>query len=229
MRTFVESEDQPGAWTELEILREADRKGEKTRREQTTDRGPVQVDVQKTLREVESPEASRPKENPLPLFICYAHANERVVKQIKPTLTVLARRGYIVPWRDTDLIPGEDWDDTIKDRLSQARIILFMVSREFLASKYITDQERPLAMELMRQKKAAVIPFLLSKCMWSDEDFAALEQLPLKGDPMTSFSPRDNGWALVEEGLIKVIQAEQARLTKAGDRPMPRHRLDGTP
>ena len=126
VRTFVESEDQPGAWTELEILREADRKGEKTRSEQTTDRGPVEVDVQKTLCEVESPEASRPKENPLPLFICYAHANERIVKQIKPTLTVLARRGYIVPWRDTDLIPGEDWDDTIKDRLSQARIILFV-------------------------------------------------------------------------------------------------------
>ena len=178
---------------------------------------------------MKSPEASRPKENPLPLFICYAHANERIVKQIKPTLTVLARRGYIVPWRDTDLIPGEDWDDTIKDRLSQARIILFMVSREFLASNYITDQERPLAMELMGQKKAVVIPVLLSKCMWNDEDFAALEQLPSKGDPLTSFNPRVNGWALVEEGLIKVIQAEQARLTKAGDRPMPRHRLGGTP
>ena len=104
-----------------------------------------------------------------------------------------------------------------------------MVSREFLASKYITEKERPLAMELMRQKKATVIPVLLTDCSWRDEDFHKLEKLPRKDDPLTKFNPRENGWALVEEGLIKVIKAEQARLTKAGDRPMPRHGLGGTP
>ena len=32
---------------------------------------------------------------PLPLFICYAHANERIVRQLIPGLKVLARRSYI--------------------------------------------------------------------------------------------------------------------------------------
>ncbi len=224
VRTFVESEDEPGAWTELEILREADKKGEATRTEQTTDRGTVKIAVNKTLREVESSDASQREHDPLPLFICYAHADERLVKHIKPSLTVLARRGYIVPFRDTDLIAGEDWDETIQERLSNARIILFMVSRHFLASKYITEDERPLAMKLKADKQAVVIPVLLSKCSWDVEDFARLEMLPNKDRLLTSYNPHETGWALVEEGVMKAIKQLQADQPKADGKRLGRPR-----
>ena len=114
------------------------------------------------------------------------------------------------PWRDTNLIPGKDWDETIKERLSKAQVILFMVSRDFLASKYITEQERPLAMKLMNENKAIVVPVLLSACSWRDEDFAKLEKLPRKDDPISAFSPRDDAWFLVEEGLKKVVDKARA-------------------
>jgi internalin A len=210
VKTLIASEAQSGAWTELEILRAADLKGEQTRAEQTSDRGTVQVNVKQTLREVESPEASKPRDNPLSLFICYAHANERLVKQLKPSLTVLARRGYIAPWRDTDLVPGEDWDETIKGKLSNAQMILFMVSRQFLASHYITTEERPLAMRLMAEKKAVVLPVLLLPCSWKAEDFARLEKLPRKDDPVSSFNPRDQAWALAEEGIVRAVEKFRA-------------------
>jgi len=206
VRTFVESETQPGAWTELELLREAAHKNETTRAERAADGVTVMVDVKQTLGEVESAEASAPKENPLPLFICYAHANEQCVRQLIPSLKVLARRGYVAPWQDTDLVPGEDWDETIKERLSNAQVILFMVSRDFLASKYITEQERPLAMRLIAEERAVVVPVLLYACSWREEDFAKLEKLPRKDDPVSSFSPRENAWALVEEGLKAAVE-----------------------
>jgi internalin A len=206
VRTFVESEAQPGAWTELEILRAAALQGEATRAERTSDRGTVTVNVKQTLEEVESAESNQPKENPLPLFICYAHADEQVVKQLKPNLTVLARRGYIAPWRDTDLVPGEEWDETIKGRLSAAAVVLFMVSTPFLASEYITNEERPLAMQLAKEKKAVVVPVLLSVCTWEEEDFAKLENLPFKGKVVSSYNPRGKAWTLVEKGLMKAVK-----------------------
>ena len=144
------------------------------------------------------------------------------MRQLVPSLKVLARRGYIAPWRDTDLIPGEDWDETIKEKLSKAHIILFMVSRNFLASKYITEQERPLAMKLMNENRAIVVPVLLSACGWRDEDFASLEKLPHKDDPISSFNPRDEAWFLVEEGLKKVVDKARASadvLRYSGARP----------
>ncbi len=132
VRTFVESEAQPGAWTELEVLREAALSDEVTRTEKLSDGATVLIPVTATLREVESPEATAPHASPLSLFICYARANERTVKHLVPSLKVLARRGYIAPWRDTDLVPGDDWDENIQARLAKSRIILFMVSRDFL-------------------------------------------------------------------------------------------------
>jgi internalin A len=217
VRTFVESETQPGAWTELELLREAARNEQPTRTERTADGTTVTVNVKQMLREVERAEASAPKDNPLPLFICYAHTNERTVRQLIPSLKVLARRGYVAPWRDTDLVPGEDWDETIKERLSNARVILFMVSRDFLASKYITEEERPLAMSLVEGEKAVVMPVLLSPCSWREEDFARLEKLPRKDDPVSSFSPRENAWVLVEEGIKAAV--ERARTFSEGREP----------
>ncbi len=209
VRTFVESEAQPGAWTELELLREASQRHETERAERRADVQTVMVPVEDTLREVESIEASAPKglqDNlALPLFICYAHADEQKVKQLLPSLKVLARRGYITPWRDTDLVPGEDWDETIQARLAEARIILFMVSRRFLASDYITEKERPLAMQMVKAKQAVVLPVLLLPCDWQEEDFAALENLPRKGELVSSFTPRDEAWALVEEGIKRAV------------------------
>jgi internalin A len=202
VRTFVETD---GVWAELEILRQESLTPGGIRTERATDGTMVLIRAKQTLREIESAESTTPKKNPFLLFICYAHANERIVKQLIPSLKVLARRGYIAPWRDTNLVPGEDWDNTIKQRLMQADLILFMVSRDFLASKYITEHERPLAMQLMNEGRAVVVPVLLSPCSWREEDFAGLEKLPRKDDPVSSFNPRDQAWFLIEEGLKQVV------------------------
>ncbi len=211
-------EDKSGAWSDLDILRDAVRRDEVTRAERKADGSTVMVNVVERLREVESPEASAPRDNPVSVFICYARANDRVVKRLVPSLKVLARRGYISPWRDTDLIPGDDWDEMIQERLSGSQIILFMVSRDFLASRYITEHERPIAMRLMEEEKAVVVPVLLSTCSWHDEDFAKLEKLPRKDELISSITPREDAWALVEEGLKKVVEKVRTSLPVSAPR-----------
>jgi hypothetical protein len=211
VQTFVESDAQPGAWTELELLRDAAQRNEKTRTERLASGETVEVPVQETLREVESPEASAPRDNPLPLFICYAHANERIVKQLIPSLKVLARRSYIAPWRDTDLVAGEDWDETIKARLLEAEIVLYMVTRDFLASKYILEQERPLSMSQRANGKADVLPVLLRDCDCGGEDFDKLEVLPYKGKTLDSYQPHDKAWKLVQVGIQRAVERRRIR------------------
>jgi hypothetical protein len=206
VRTFVESESIRGAWTELEVLRDAARNDEKTRTERDSAGRTVTVNITETLHAIESVDADVGNQKPVPVFICYAHANEREVRRLVPSLKVLSRRGQIAHWRDIDLVPGEDWDESIKERLTNANIVLYMVSRAFLASPYITEHERPLAMAMMRAKKAIVVPVLLSACSWQNEDFAALENLPRKGELITSFHPRESGWALVERGIENAVE-----------------------
>ena len=75
-------------------------------------------------------------------------------------------------------------------------------------------------MRLMNEKKAIVVPVLLSTCSWQDEDFAKLEKLPRKDELISSITPREDAWALVEDGLKKVVEKVRtssqslARMTK---------------
>jgi hypothetical protein len=68
-------------------------------------------------------------------------------------------------------------------------------------------------MDLVKRKKAVVVPILLSECLWKGEDFDILENLPRKGDAVSSFPRRDTAWNLVEKGLIKVVE-QQRKLSR---------------
>jgi internalin A len=205
VKTYVESEAEPGVWVEWETLRADILAKVPERIETRTGGGTVKVTSASMLSEVESPQATTASAKnsgaePLGLFVCYAHKNERLVKEILPSLRILTVRGYIRAWRDTDLIPGEDWDDTIKQRLLQSQVVLYMVSRDFLASKYIREEERPLARQLESEGNAVIIPIMLLDCTFDDEteEERRFEMLPFKGKTLHSYKSRDKGWTLVE-------------------------------
>jgi internalin A len=212
VKTYVESEAEPGVWVEWETLR-ADTLADVPNRTETREGGgTVSVTPASMLSEVESPQATTASsknsgDKPLGLFVCYAHKNERLVKEILPSLRILTGRAYIRAWRDTDLIPGEDWDDTIKQRLLQSQVVLYMVSRDFLGSTYIREQERPLARQLESEGKAIIIPIMLLDCTFDDEteEERRFEMLPCKDKTLHSYKPRDKGWTLVELGIMKAV------------------------
>ena len=103
-------------------------------------------------------------------------------------------------------MPGEDWDESIQERLANAQLILFLVSRQFLASEYISNKERPLAMTLKESGKAVIVPILLSACNWHLEDFAKLENLPDKGRLVADIHPHEKAWTMVETGIKKAVE-----------------------
>lgn len=211
VKTFVESETQPGVWSEWETLR-ADTIARVTERRETRDGGAtVTISPSATLLEVESTEATHAGgDKPLPLFVCYSHADERLVRELVPTLKILANRGYVRSWRDTDLVPGEDWDETIKARLFEAEIVLYMVTTKFIASDYILNQERPISMAQRAAGKADVLPVLLRASDYKGEDFEKLEMLPFKGKTLDSYQPHDGGWTLVQRGIQKAVERRRA-------------------
>lgn len=79
--------------------------------------------------------------------------------------------------------------------------------RETSETAYGSAVSGGISMQLMAQKKAVVVPILLSCCSWREEDFAKLEKLPKKDAPVSSFRPRENAWVLVEEGIKKAVES----------------------
>ena len=75
-----------------------------------------------------------------------------------------------------------------------------------VADNSLHGQQGLPCLQLMNENKAIVVPVLLSACLWKDEDFANLEKLPRKDELISSINPREDAWALVEEGLKRVAE-----------------------
>ncbi len=79
-------------------------------------------------------------------FISYAHADKKfkedLLKRLQTRLAIA--EGYqFEPWQDTDLILGEHWKAEIQQAIKDCHFGLLLVSPEFLASKFISENELP--------------------------------------------------------------------------------------
>ncbi len=145
------------------------------------------------------------RDKPLSIFISYSKNDNELRQELHTHLSSLRRRKIVSNWDDRHIIGGELWDDTIKTKLKEADIILFLVSANFINTDYIWEHEIPIAEEQRKNGKARVIPIILKPCQWTKLDFAKQQALPSKGVPINSFPDRDAAWLEVVESIEKVI------------------------
>ena len=143
---------------------------------------------------------------PLKVFLSYSHQDDELCRQFLEHLSQLEREGLIVPWSDQLLTAGEDWDGTINENLDSAHLIVLLVSRGFLASKYCNDVEMDRAMERDQKGEARVVPLILRPCDWKTSRFGRLQALPMRGKPVVDWKTRDHGFLDAVEGLRRLIQ-----------------------
>ncbi len=80
------------------------------------------------------------KRLPLKIFFCYAHADRDLRNRLHEHLEMLEREGLVTPWYDGRIAPGSEWSETIRENSRGADLIVFLISRAFLKSKYIADE-----------------------------------------------------------------------------------------
>src|SRR5690349_19543664 len=95
---------------------------------------------------------------PLELFYSYAHKDETLRDQLNTHLSILQREQYISVWHDREISAGSVWAEEIDTHLKSARIILLLVSSDFLASDYCYSIEVQEAMRRHEAGEVRVIP-----------------------------------------------------------------------
>src|SRR5438105_9554371 len=107
------------------------------------------------------------------VFICYAHKDESLMRELVSHLEPLEQQGLITIWYDRMIPGGADWKQEIDKHLNAARIILLLVSANFMASKY-SQVEVKRAMERHDAGEAQVIPVILKYVSWKRSSFGKL-------------------------------------------------------
>src|SRR5215210_4642126 len=115
---------------------------------------------------------------PVKVFYSYSHDDEGFRKELEKHLSLMRRNGEISGWHDRNISAGTDWKDSIDKHLESAKIILLLVSADFLSSDYCYEIEMRRAMKRHQEGKARVIPVIVRNCDWSSAPFSSLQALP---------------------------------------------------
>src|SRR3954452_24019611 len=143
---------------------------------------------------------------PVSLFYSYSHKDEALRKKLETHLSLLQDEGVISGWHDRRIVAGTEWGGAISENLEQARVILLLVSADFLASRYCRDVEIKRAMERHEAGAARVIPVILRPVDWHTAPFGKLQALPRDGKAVTEWPNRDKAFTDVARGIREVVE-----------------------
>jgi hypothetical protein len=151
---------------------------------------------------------AKPNE-PVEVFYSYAHEDERLHNQLEKHLSILKRTGVITGWHDRKIVAGHDWKNEIDEHLNSAKVILLLISADFLASDYCYGIEMERALQRDEAGEARVIPVILRDVDWKDAPFRKLQALPTDGKAVTSWGNRDRAFKNVAEGIKRAVKEIQ--------------------
>jgi len=145
---------------------------------------------------------------PLELFIAYSDKDEGLRESLEQSLTTLARSGQIKIWHDGKIAAGADRKKEIGENLSRAKIILLLLSSDFLESED-NDVELQEALKRRDADEAVVIPIILRPCQWQNSQLGRLQALPKNGKPVTKWSNKDEAFLHVVQEISRAIDKQR--------------------
>ncbi len=160
-----------------------------------------------------------PDFDPVSIFFLYAPEDEALRRALEKHLVMLKREGLVSSWSDRLVSPGAEWRSEIEHRLEEARIILVLISADFLASD-AHDEEMHRALKRHRAGRATVLPVLARPVDWTLGPF--YDPQPINDVPLTSYEDLDQGLADVAAKIRGKLR-EIVRIRPAN--PRVAHRL----
>lgn len=110
------------------------------------------------------------------LFISYALSNKNLAGKFldnyKEQVAASKHYDYIF-WQDTDILVGEEWNETIRQALERCDVGLLLISPAFLGSKYILEKELP---RFVGSGTKPLIPIMLQPVVFERHDLKGLKK-----------------------------------------------------
>jgi small GTP-binding protein len=151
--------------------------------------------------------------SPLKIFISYSHKDETFKDELVTMLAGLQRRGIVDAWQDCRIEAGDEWNKSIDDAMNDCDLALLLVSGDYLASRFIQEEEQPKLLQRRQEMQLRVIPIIVRPCTWQSEPVLKdLQALPRDNKAVITFSKengdRDQVWTDVATVIEKGAKAK---------------------
>ncbi len=84
-----------------------------------------------------------PNQNRDRVFVSYSHKDKEWLEKFNAVLAPDIRNGRVDYWDDRELQPGDPWCAKILDGIRSAQVAVLLVSPNFLASRFVMEEELP--------------------------------------------------------------------------------------
>jgi hypothetical protein len=145
------------------------------------------------------------------IFISYSHKDEKYKDELVKMLRPLEDQRILEIWQDREIQPGEEWSKSIKNAMNTCDIALLLISVDFLASRFILEEEIPTLLRRRLRDGLRVVPIIIRPCLWQSVPvLAELQALPKDGKPIVSFASagarRDRVWTEVALAIKSISE-----------------------
>jgi len=101
------------------------------------------------------------------VFISYSHRDRDYLDRLLVHLKPLEKEGLIDLWVDTRIQSGDRWKREIDKALKRATVAVLLISADFLASDFITDDELPPLLRSAEERGTRIIPLVVKPCRFT--------------------------------------------------------------
>ncbi|MEM9271715.1 MAG: toll/interleukin-1 receptor domain-containing protein [Cyanobacteria bacterium P01_F01_bin.143] len=109
------------------------------------------------------------KDNNVNVFISYSRKDYEWVKRIRTSLKPLVNSKEIIVLSDMDILPGQNWNEQIRNFLEWADVAIVLISPSYLASDFIRNVELPSICKAIKENHTQVIPIMIQSVEFEEE------------------------------------------------------------
>jgi TIR domain len=133
-----------------------------------------------------------------PVFISYSHKDVEWLQKLKLFLQPLEDKELIRVWDDTEIGTGADWFEEIRHALDSARVAVFLVTQNFLASPFIREKEMPQLLQAAQDRGCLIFWIAVSSSTFEDSPLAKIQGANRPDQPLDALSESEQNKVFVE-------------------------------
>jgi len=133
------------------------------------------------------------------IFISYSHKDKKWKKLLVSHLKVLERQDICKVWDDQKIKLGKDWYPEIEEAINKSDTAIMLISKHFLDSDFILDEEIPRILERREKGELEVIPIFAEPCAWENVPWLnGIQGFPPDGKTLLEFGESQSEKVLAE-------------------------------
>ncbi|MFM1999318.1 MAG: hypothetical protein RL204_1265 [Bacteroidota bacterium] len=122
---------------------------------------------------------SNPQQIRNKVFVSYSHEDKHLLLEIKKHFKPFLNK--IDFWDDSRIEPGQIWKEEIRNAISETKVAILLLSANFLASDFISNNELPPLLKAAEEEGAVILIVITKPCLF--EEFPELNQYQAMNHP----------------------------------------------